>query len=114
MSSIIFSLIVLIMVLPFGSAQPVEEGSALFKSNQRTKRQYSFYDLECLGNLDIGKFYRLDRICVECLTLYREPMVGKACRENCFNNKLFPQCIDALKLGHLKKELMEIAHDMLG
>lgn len=40
----------------------------------------SFAGLGCLGVYDKAKFARLDRVCEECYTLYREPDIHSACR----------------------------------
>jgi len=40
----------------------------------------SFAGLGCLGIYDKAKFARLDRVCEECYTLYREPDIHTSCR----------------------------------
>ena len=54
-----------------GGAGSVQE-SKVFKR--------SFAGLGCLGVYDKAKFARLDRVCEECYTLYREPDIHSACR----------------------------------
>lgn len=43
-----------------------------------TKR--SFAEAGCMGSNDDSKFYRLDRVCVECMELYRDPSLHSSCR----------------------------------
>lgn len=52
--------------------QQQQESKSIFKR--------SFAGLGCLGVYDKAKFARLDRVCEECYTLYREPDIHSACR----------------------------------
>ncbi|XP_027203651.1 crustacean hyperglycemic hormone-like [Dermatophagoides pteronyssinus] len=79
----------------------------------RSKRS-SFSTIDCLGNFDRAKFAKADRICEECYILYREPSLHKTCREFCFSNDVFKNCIDSLSLSHMKKEYEEIVAELLG
>ena len=40
----------------------------------------SFAEAGCMGSNDDSKFYRLDRVCVECMELYRDPSIHSSCR----------------------------------
>jgi hypothetical protein len=57
-------------------------GGTLGVSAQESKGIFkrSFAGLGCLGVYDKAKFARLDRVCEECYTLYREPDIHSACR----------------------------------
>lgn len=74
----------------------------------------SFDSIGCLGNYDRAKFARLNRICDECYSIYRESEIHTSCRELCFKNDVFPACVDALLLKHEEKELNEIVDELLG
>ncbi|XP_019869743.1 ion transport peptide isoform X2 [Aethina tumida] len=61
-----------------------------------TKR--SFHAIECQGVYDKSIFARLDRICEDCYSLFREPEVHSLCRNKCFSTKYFQGCVDSLLL----------------
>uniref|UniRef100_A0A834RHL7 Ion transport peptide n=2 Tax=Sarcoptes scabiei TaxID=52283 RepID=A0A834RHL7_SARSC len=74
----------------------------------------SFSTIGCLGTHDKAIFAELDRICSDCFMIYRDDDLHASCRENCFVNKVFGQCIDALMLSHEKKKLTESAYVLFG
>lgn len=59
-------------VAAHSTLQQQQEPKGIFKR--------SFAGLGCLGVYDKAKFARLDRVCEECYTLYREPDIHSACR----------------------------------
>ncbi|XP_019869750.1 ion transport peptide-like isoform X3 [Aethina tumida] len=61
-----------------------------------TKR--SFHAIECQGVYDKSIFARLDRICEDCYSLFREPEVHSLCRKDCFTTSYFKGCLDTLQL----------------
>ncbi|KAH9518078.1 ion transport peptide [Dermatophagoides farinae] len=85
---------------------------AAFVINSSESRSFTL--LGCLGEYDISKFTELDRICEECYILYREPELNISCRKDCFRNEVFGNCVDALKLSHEKKKLLEFVDQVFG
>lgn len=45
-----------------------------------TKRSTSFFDLDCKGTYNKSYFFRLDRICEDCYSLFREPQLLTMCK----------------------------------
>ncbi|XP_054719769.1 crustacean hyperglycemic hormone-like [Uloborus diversus] len=74
----------------------------------------SFVQLGCMGMFDRSKFARLDAVCEECYELYREPDVSVMCRSNCFKNKVFSKCVDALLLQGEQEELDNSVRQLYG
>ncbi|GAB0090333.1 ion transport peptide [Sergentomyia squamirostris] len=62
-----------------------------------TKRS-SFFDIECKGVFNKSIFFRLDRICEDCYSLFREPQLHSLCKKRCFTTEYFKGCLDALQL----------------
>nr|AAK28329.1 CPRP/cHH precursor [Bythograea thermydron] len=60
------------------------------------KRQ--IYDRSCKGLYDRRLFSDLDHVCDDCYNLYRNSRVANACRENCYSNLVFRQCMEDLLL----------------
>ncbi|XP_050075920.1 ion transport peptide-like isoform X1 [Anopheles maculipalpis] len=61
-------------------------------------KRSSFFDIECKGQFNKQIFYRLDRICEDCYSLFREPQILSFCKKQCFTTDYFKGCIDALQL----------------
>ncbi|XP_049877130.1 CHH-like protein isoform X2 [Pectinophora gossypiella] len=58
----------------------------------------SFFNLQCKGVYDAAIFARLDRICDDCYTLFREPQLYSLCRAKCFTTPYFKGCMESLYL----------------
>lgn len=43
-------------------------------------KRSTFFDLNCLGTYNASIFYRLDRICEDCYSLFREPEIHHNCK----------------------------------
>nr|QHR84459.1 hyperglycemic hormone A [Panulirus homarus] len=56
------------------------------------------FDQSCKGVYDRSLFQKLDRVCDDCYNLYRKSYVSTGCRENCYGNLVFRQCLDDLLL----------------
>nr|prf crustacean hyperglycemic hormone [Faxonius limosus] len=56
------------------------------------------FDQACKGIYDRAIFKKLDRVCEDCYNLYRKPYVATTCRQNCYANSVFRQCLDDLLL----------------
>ena len=69
-------LVVLLAVLP---SYPSSAMSALSSSHHSLSKR-SFFDINCKGLYDKSIFARLDRICQDCYSLYREPELHTLCR----------------------------------
>ncbi|XP_049877125.1 CHH-like protein isoform X1 [Pectinophora gossypiella] len=57
----------------------------------------SFFNLQCKGVYDAAIFARLDRICDDCYTLFREPQLYSLCRKDCFTTDYFKGCVEVLR-----------------
>ncbi|KAL7631556.1 UNVERIFIED_CONTAM: hypothetical protein RMT77_018138 [Armadillidium vulgare] len=57
------------------------------------------YDSSCVGSYDRERFAQLDGICDDCYNLYRRSHVSIECRRNCFQDKMFPICVQSLSLN---------------
>ncbi|XP_054724453.1 crustacean hyperglycemic hormone-like [Uloborus diversus] len=77
-----------------------------------TKR--SFVQQGCMGMFDRSKFARLDSVCEECYELYREPDVSVICRSECFKNRVFQKCVNALLLQDEQEELNNSVEQLYG
>lgn len=62
------------------ASSTAQSGPALGQPEPKGIFKRSFAGLGCLGVYDKAKFARLDRVCEECYTLYREPDIHSACR----------------------------------
>ncbi|XP_050731777.1 crustacean hyperglycemic hormones-like isoform X1 [Eriocheir sinensis] len=56
------------------------------------------YDRSCKGIYDRSLFSKLEHVCDDCFNLYRSSHVASGCRENCYSNLVFRQCMDDLLL----------------
>lgn len=74
----IFGILIIIMlaVLP---NNPSSAMSALPGSPHSLSKR-SYFDINCKGLYDKSIFARLDRICQDCYSLYREPELHSLCR----------------------------------
>lgn len=43
-------------------------------------KRSAFFDIECKGVFNKSIFYRLDRICEDCYSLFREPELHTLCK----------------------------------
>nr|Q25589.1 RecName: Full=Crustacean hyperglycemic hormones A; Short=CHH A; Contains: RecName: Full=CHH precursor-related peptide A; Short=CPRP A; Contains: RecName: Full=Crustacean hyperglycemic hormone; Short=CHH; Flags: Precursor [Faxonius limosus]CAA55308.1 hypoglycemic hormone [Faxonius limosus] len=75
------------------SSEPL---SFLSQDQSVSKRQV--FDQACKGIYDRAIFKKLDRVCEDCYNLYRKPYVATTCRQNCYANSVFRQCLDDLLL----------------
>ncbi|KAJ2948259.1 hypothetical protein O0L34_g7489 [Tuta absoluta] len=73
----------------------------------------SFFNLQCRGVYDAAIFARLDRICDDCYTLFRESELYNLCRRNCFTTTYFKGCIKSLYL-HDEEEQIDDMVDYIG
>ncbi|XP_059609266.1 ion transport peptide isoform X2 [Phlebotomus argentipes] len=69
-----------------------------FPRHHTLAKRSSFFDIECKGVFNKSIFFRLDRICEDCYSLFREPQLHSLCKENCFDNEYFAGCVEALLL----------------
>uniref|UniRef100_A0A7G3AA75 Putative crustacean chh/mih/gih neurohormone family n=1 Tax=Lutzomyia longipalpis TaxID=7200 RepID=A0A7G3AA75_LUTLO len=69
-----------------------------FPRHHTLSKRSSFFDIECKGVFNKSIFFRLDRICEDCYSLFREPQLHSLCKENCFGNEYFTGCVEALLL----------------
>nr|BEG56311.1 crustacean hyperglycaemic hormone isoform 1 [Panulirus japonicus] len=75
------------------SSTPLSLLSADHNVNKR-----AVFDQSCKGVYDRSLFQKLDLVCDDCYNLYRKPYVATGCRENCYGNLVFRQCLDDLLL----------------
>ncbi|XP_055308464.1 ion transport peptide-like isoform X1 [Sitodiplosis mosellana] len=61
-------------------------------------KRSTFFEIECKGVFNKSIFYRLDRICEDCYSLFREPELHTLCKKRCFTTDYFKGCLDALQL----------------
>nr|ABF58090.2 crustacean hyperglycemic hormone D [Gecarcinus lateralis] len=66
------------------------------------KRQ--IYDRSCKGVYDRSLFNKLEHVCDDCYNLYRTSFVYSSCRENCYSNLVFRQCMEDLLLMNVFDE----------
>ncbi|XP_021698754.1 ion transport peptide isoform X2 [Aedes aegypti] len=76
-------------------------------------KRSSFFDIECKGQFNKAIFYRLDRICEDCYSLFREPQILSFCKEGCFGSEYFLACVEALVLDEETEKFMKW-REMLG
>lgn len=88
---------------------------AIFAQNVRglaNRLQIRADDAGCQGRLDLAKFEKVNRICDECYSLYKEIDVYRLCRADCFGTKIFYGCMEALLVkDELKKEVSSYLAD---
>nr|ANQ38675.1 AtmCHH1 preproprotein [Atyopsis moluccensis] len=92
------------------SAQP-SALSALGSGHSLDKR--AVFDQSCKGIYDRELFRKLERVCEDCYNLYRKPYVGIDCRNNCYSNLVFRQCLDDLLMFDVLDEYVN-AVQMVG
>ena len=61
-------------------ALAVAVGPASATSFGHSVSKRSYFDINCKGLYDMSSFARLDRICRDCYSLYREPELHTLCR----------------------------------
>ncbi|XP_045610482.1 crustacean hyperglycemic hormones-like isoform X1 [Procambarus clarkii] len=69
-----------------------------FLSQDQSVNKRQVFDQACKGIYDRAIFKKLDRVCEDCYNLYRKPYVATTCRQNCYANSVFRQCLDDLLL----------------
>ncbi|EFX63566.1 hypothetical protein DAPPUDRAFT_307029 [Daphnia pulex] len=79
-------LVVLLAILPY---YPTSAMSALSSDHHSS----------CKGLYDKSIFYRLNRICHDCFSLYRSPELHTLCRSECFTTPFFKACLKVLLMG---------------
>ncbi|XP_055603692.1 ion transport peptide-like isoform X1 [Uranotaenia lowii] len=72
--------------------------AAVALPHHNVSKRSLFFELECKGTFNKQIFYRLDRICEDCYSLFREPQILSFCKKQCFTSDYFRGCIDALQL----------------
>ncbi|KAF7277994.1 ion transport peptide isoform X2 [Rhynchophorus ferrugineus] len=82
---------------PWRGERGVERGVGPLLTHHLTKR--SFFDIQCKGVYDKSIFARLDRICEDCYSLFREPQIHSLCMKNCFTTDYFKGCLETLQLS---------------
>ncbi|CRK97549.1 CLUMA_CG010937, isoform A [Clunio marinus] len=61
-------------------------------------KRSSFFDIDCKGVFNKSIFFRLDRICEDCYSLFREVELHSLCKKQCFTTEFFKGCLEALQL----------------
>jgi len=85
---------------------------ANFVNGMSSRIQVRADDAGCQGRLDLAKFEKVNRICDECYSLYKEIDVYRLCRADCFGTKIFYGCMEALLVkDELKKEVSSYLED---
>nr|BBC21005.1 sinus gland peptide A precursor [Penaeus vannamei] len=96
----------LLLLLAASSAAPADALSApaagLGADHGLSKR--SLFDPSCSGVFDRQLLRRLRRVCDDCFNVFREPNVAIDCRENCYNNEVFRQCMAYVVPANLHDE----------
>ncbi|KAF7277993.1 hypothetical protein GWI33_008989 [Rhynchophorus ferrugineus] len=82
---------------PWRGERGVERGVGPLLTHHLTKR--SFFDIQCKGVYDKSIFARLDRICEDCYSLFREPQIHSLCMSKCFTTRYFDGCVESLLLN---------------
>ncbi|XP_065075583.1 ion transport peptide isoform X2 [Ochlerotatus camptorhynchus] len=99
-----FSLALIIALVPL---------AAVALPHHSVAKRSSFFDIECKGQFNKAIFYRLDRICEDCYSLFREPQILSFCKEECFGTDYFLACVEALVLDEETEKFMKW-REMLG
>nr|AUN35181.1 CHH family peptide 2 [Metopograpsus thukuhar] len=89
-----------------GDLRAPGEGAA---AHPLEKRQ--IYDRSCKGVYDRSLFNKLEHVCDDCYNLYRTHRVASACREGCYENFVFNECVEDLMLP---RELLDIRDAVRG
>uniref|UniRef100_A0A6P7G5C3 CHH-like protein n=1 Tax=Diabrotica virgifera virgifera TaxID=50390 RepID=A0A6P7G5C3_DIAVI len=85
------------LFLQIVSGNLVNRSPNLLNHHRVTKR--SFYELQCKGVYSPSIYARLDKICEECLSLFKEPSIYTLCSYNCFSGKYFKGCAESLLMA---------------
>ncbi|XP_055603697.1 ion transport peptide isoform X2 [Uranotaenia lowii] len=72
--------------------------AAVALPHHNVSKRSLFFELECKGTFNKQIFYRLDRICEDCYSLFREPQILSFCKAECFTTDYFSACVEALFL----------------
>nr|ANQ38663.1 CHH preproprotein [Euphausia crystallorophias] len=72
----------------------------------------SIFDPSCKGFYNKEVFKKLNHICDDCYNLYRDASVAVKCKENCFGNPVFEQCIYELLIDDQVDELSKIVRTL--
>ncbi|XP_022236900.1 ion transport peptide-like [Limulus polyphemus] len=83
-------------------------------SSSQLSEKRDFTNQGCMGTYDTTKLARLNRICEECYNIYRDPLIHKTCRSNCFKNDMFTDCIKVLLLESEEQHLNNMAGELFG
>uniref|UniRef100_A0A1B0D2X5 Uncharacterized protein n=1 Tax=Phlebotomus papatasi TaxID=29031 RepID=A0A1B0D2X5_PHLPP len=51
-----------------------------FPRHHTLAKRSTFFDIECKGVFNKSIFFRLDRICEDCYSLFREPQLHSLCK----------------------------------
>nr|AKA64489.1 crustacean hyperglycemic hormone precursor [Palaemon carinicauda] len=83
---------------PSSSSSSSGSATAALRSPTLNLKKRAILDQSCKGIFDRELFKKLDRVCDDCYNLYRKPYVAIDCRESCYQNLVFRQCIQDLQL----------------
>ncbi|CAG9805726.1 unnamed protein product [Chironomus riparius] len=84
LSALLLILVPLIISLPY--------------QHHDVQKRSSFFDIDCKGVFNKSIFFRLDRICEDCYSLFREVELHALCKKQCFTTEFFKGCLEALQL----------------
>ncbi|KAK7027494.1 hypothetical protein SK128_012079 [Halocaridina rubra] len=73
------------------------------KIRPNTFKEFQF--IKCQGEFDKEQYSFLVQICDDCYNLFRNPNVLLDCKANCFQNPVFPACINRLLLKDKETEI---------
>jgi len=69
-------------------------------------------DAGCQGRLALSKFAKVNQICEECHSLFKELEVYRLCRADCFGTKFYYGCMEVLLVEEdLKKQVSSILEE---
>ncbi|XP_063700006.1 CHH-like protein isoform X2 [Culicoides brevitarsis] len=90
---------IIVMVVAVATLVSIVQFQQIFALPQHSvARRSTFLDIECKGTFNKSIFYRLDRVCDDCYSLFREPQLHTLCKQKCFDNEYFNGCVEALLL----------------
>ncbi|XP_063700007.1 ion transport peptide-like isoform X3 [Culicoides brevitarsis] len=97
---------IIVMVVAVATLVSIVQFQQIFALPQHSvARRSTFLDIECKGTFNKSIFYRLDRVCDDCYSLFREPQLHTLCKNKCFTTIYFKGCVESL---HLTDELEDI------
>ncbi|XP_070491555.1 ion transport peptide [Chironomus tepperi] len=99
LSALLLILVPLIISLPY--------------QHHDVQKRSSFFDIDCKGVFNKSIFFRLDRICEDCYSLFREVELHALCKQDCFSSDYFWGCVEALRLEE-EWEKFDRMRDLLG